>query len=599
MSDFIYSTTCRITGELACHIESIYHSVKPSVTEYHGAWGALAVSHNLYNGFQPLETDNHVVVVVGGPILCFQDNNFLTGDDTQEGTRAIFQRWINGDIKWDEDLNGPFVVLIVDKRNSDVFCITDLLMFIPVYKFEQDSVLILGTHIDSLADVSGQISEIDPVSVVDFILHDVVTYPYTVYSRICQCHPGAVHIFSTVLQDGCTHCKREIYWLPEEKNSFKNISEAGSALRRGLDDYVTSVTSCMTYVAQFISAGEDSRALAGLLPKHLKRDAFVFVDKQNRESRIAKEVAHVYRLNFYPKYRSKTHYLDILAEAADLIGTGHQYTHAHTLRFHDCCRLNKYDAVFGGLSSDALLKASYSNKTSKRYRLPFIPQLFLTGETRSQKIFNPLFKAGIMDEINRRRLKQLRKVQQFRPKTAHEWFVLWPATMRASSPNLYCNRRLFRSYEPFMANPVVKISAAAPTSWKLNRRLFHKAVRSYLVPSKWILHPEDHFPYFPWWANGIVQFVIRVGRGMKKRVGLIESRGNQGPWGDWSYIFNSKNWQDAINQNKEGFKVIKNCFVENDVNIVFACKQLNDVQKVNLLQVLYSLGKKLENKTDR
>ena len=441
MSDFIFSSTSKLPGELTNYIKSIYHSDPPDVQEYHSTWGSLGVSRNLYHGLQPLETEEHIFVVVGGPVLCFRDNNFLKGSEPLEGTRAIYERWLSGKMQWDEDLSGPFTVLIVDKKKTEVICITDLLMFIPVYQYNKNGSLMLGTHVDALANSTGQTLELDLVSLADFILNDAVTFPHTVYKNIDQCHPAAVHQYK--LKEGEIRPKSPaIFWVPQETNYFDNIKEAARTLREGVEDYVYRVTDGMTQVAHFISAGEDSRVISGIIPRYLSRDAYIFLDSMNREGRIAGKVARAYGANFRPEYRDDTFYLDILPEASDLIGSGHQYHHAHTLTLHKTCGLTNYSAVFGGYLSDNLLKALFTRKIRGQWRFPFLPQFFIPGENRSKPQKSPIFNNDVLKEIDSRRKLHLAYIKKFRKETVHEWF-LWP-NMRPGAPNFDCNRRLFR-----------------------------------------------------------------------------------------------------------------------------------------------------------
>jgi hypothetical protein len=130
MSDFIYSSIPCPEGRLAERLRSIYPDDPPGVDEFHGGWGSLGVSRNLYGGFGPLETETHLAAVVGGPVLGFRDNSFLTGDDPRAGTRAVFERWRAGELRWERDLSGPFVVLVVDKAAGRVSFATDLMLFI-------------------------------------------------------------------------------------------------------------------------------------------------------------------------------------------------------------------------------------------------------------------------------------------------------------------------------------------------------------------------------------------------------------------------------------------------------------------------------------
>ncbi|WP_216594793.1 hypothetical protein [Halomonas sp. PR-M31] len=360
--------------------------------EFHGAWGSLAVSKSHYNGYDPLSNERYICVVIGGPVLYFRDNRFFSVDNSDAGTRAIFDRWLSGNMNWSEDLSGPFVVLIINKTSRNVFFVTDLMMFIPVYQYQNTQGVAIGTHIDGLAKACGQQDQFDEVSLADFILHEVVTYPYTAYKTIRQGHPAAKHWYCIdqnlqALQGQAP----ESYWLPEENGSYQDLNEAANILRDGVVGYVERVTESMNHVAQFTSAGEDSRALSGIIPQRLKRDAFIFLDHMNREGKIAEKVAAAYGANFKPAFRSKVHYISILPEASSLVGSGHQYVHAHALGFDRSCHLDDYNAVFGGYLADSLIKAQYARKPKVMRRFGFLPQVGLEGESRSRKVTSPLF----------------------------------------------------------------------------------------------------------------------------------------------------------------------------------------------------------------
>ena len=589
MSDFIYSSDPKLDGILGSFIQSIYQTDPPPTFEFHGLWGSLAVSRNLYNGFQPLETDTNIIVMIGGPVLCYQENSFLTGDDPQFGTRSVYQRWQQQKMRWDEDLSGPFVVLIIDKVNGNVWCITDLMMFIPVYQYHHDQKFLLGTHVDALALAADCSKEFDPVSMVDFILHGAVTHPHTFYQKIRQSLPAAIHTHHKTNREGLCVDKPEQYWVPKETIGYQNINDAAVALREGLTNHLSSITSSMSHVAQFISGGEDSRALAGLLPQTLKRDAFIFLDNMNREGKIAQAIAETYGENYFVQMRKSTHYLDILPEAADLIGSGHQYIHSHSLGFHKICNLDSYPAVFGGYSSDTFIKAYFARRPRGHHRFPFLPEVVLPGETRSKKVNHPCFKMDLLSEISSRRLCHLRNVKEVRQHTNHEWFMLWPSTMRPAIPNIYCNRRLFRSYEVFLSKDVVKLCAAVPTRWKLNRRLFYKTMRPFYGPSRWISHSDGRFPYLPWWANMPVQFTVLSGRKMSKQFGAIQ--GDQGPWANWNQVTREEAWSSLFNKQEKWLDIIKGNLMVTGLGDLSSENRMNTRTKLNLLQTAYFLCK--------
>ncbi|MDT0687077.1 hypothetical protein [Autumnicola psychrophila] len=183
MSDFIFSRKVFPKKLLTQEIFKIYSGEEIQVEEFHGKWGSLAVSRNLYNGFQPLETNDHIFVVLGGPVLCFANNSFLT---EKNGTEKIYNRWRNGEVQCDKDLSGPFAIFIINKSRSELLCVTDLLSFIPLYVFQDKKDLFIASHVDILACSAGRENNFDAVSQADFILNGVVTFPFSMYTEIWQ-----------------------------------------------------------------------------------------------------------------------------------------------------------------------------------------------------------------------------------------------------------------------------------------------------------------------------------------------------------------------------------------------------------------------------
>lgn len=584
MSDYIFSSRPQPASLLANKITSIYKESAPKVFEYHGDWGSLAVSQQHYNGFLPFENSQHICVVLGAPVFYFSDNDFLLSENSHTATEKIYQRWVvEQQMRWDEDLSGPFTILLIDKNLKEVSVVTDLMTFIPVYTYQQDNQVWLGSHVDALAKACGEQKSLDDVSLADFILNDVVTFPFTVYKNIKQLKPGTTYQWQA---NKCSPTELT-YWLPKEDFNFKDIDQAATQLRSGIQRYVNTVTENMPQLAQFISAGEDSRSLSGMLPQEKTRNAYIFLDHMNREGVIAKKVADIYQADFTAGYRSKTHYLDILPEAGSLVGAGHQYTHAHSLGFDKKYKLAEYSAVFGGYLSDSLLKGEFVPKLRGIGRIPFLP----TFEVNRTPVGKQLRKqagrvdAVILKNIEERQNQHFEFIKKIRPTTTNEWFVLYPASMRVAIPNYYSTRRLFKSYEPFLSHESVKVAASVPTSWKLNRRLFNRAMKPFLKPSKWVLHGDGRLPYFSFIINIPIQFVIWTPRYIARKSGIIKS--NQGPWGDWGNVFSSEQWDSQLQELSQQHQLT---FFTGDMLELARSNQLNSSQKTNLMQVLNFLN---------
>lgn len=78
----------------------------------------MAASRNTYRGFDPIENEQHVCVVIGGPVLMFRDNAFLNSKDSSVGTEAILQRYLDGKLVFHADLNGPFIFVRSFEKTS-------------------------------------------------------------------------------------------------------------------------------------------------------------------------------------------------------------------------------------------------------------------------------------------------------------------------------------------------------------------------------------------------------------------------------------------------------------------------------------------------
>jgi hypothetical protein len=157
-------------------------------------------------------------------------------------------------------------------------------------------------------------------------------------------------------------------------------------------------------------------------------------------------------------------------------------------------------------------------------------------------------------------------------------------------PHFNGNRRLFRSYEPFMSSVVIKSSSESPQSWKLNRLLFQKMAKPLLQKSKHLAHADGWLPYYPWYINFFVYGPVWFWRYMGYKFKFIT--GNQGPWNDWDLSLKSQAWDSATKAFSENSSIPKHTF-NMPIAELFGGGSLSAKQKVNLLQALYQTTKRV------
>jgi hypothetical protein len=577
MSDFLYSKKPQPPGRLAGEIRKIYHEDPPEIIEFHGTWGSLAASKGHYFGFDPVETEEFICVILGGPVLMFADNLFIGGSDRQAGTNMILKCWSScTGIRWDEDVSGPFAALKVEKKACRLDLVTDLMSFIPI--FEARNYEFVGTHVDCVAGAAGLLGEKDEISMADFVLNGTVTYPHTIYQNVQQLQPG-----TTFTRIAGAKFSKSIYWQPIEEDRFEDVVAAASFLADGLTSYIAQITSGLEKTALFLSGGEDSRTVLGMIPQNCKRDAFIFLDQMNREGRVAHAAAQVYDAQFTFIKRDEHRYLDVLPACADLVGAGSQYSHVHSYGLAKSAELASYRAVFGGFLSDTFLKGLYIPRFSlERFGLFYhIPRASFPNRNHQANLISVKYQNKVHERI------QERSADLKNSNLSHalpEWARIYPISMHSDTPHFFGQRRLFAIYEPFTSHSVVTALGAIPAAWKLNRVLFQKMAKPFLAKSRYLLHANGWLPYFPWTVNLLIRPLVSVKRRLDQL--LFIDRGNQGPWNDWSKLKARPEWWAFAEKCLIDAKVPPGLFVK-------SLSEFSDEEKreifmnVNAVQLLY------------
>ena len=585
MCDFIYTKKKESSSKLKECFNRVYEEeVELSVFSSENC--TLAFSENIYNGFKSYKVDNYICVVIGGPVLKFRTNTFISKKNSNEGTKSIFDRWIKDDnIKWDKDLDGPFVVLLFDTQAGSLKLITDMLSFIPVYQNISDSHTVVCTHINIIDFLYP--GSVDQVSVADFVMNNVVTFPYTIIEGVVQIFPASEH--NWCLKGEGIKYNYQNYWLPVEVSSAEkdNISALAKRLQNGLKNYMDRVLEAKPKVGILMSGGEDSRSVVGMMPKNYPKEGFIYSETENNEVNIARRVAELNNVNFKVGFLMKNHFARTMESCSNLIGVGADCANVHSFGFHKKLNFNKYDAVFGGFLADTFLKNLWAAKLQQKNKaMLFVTNDLLLNVKNYVNCEHSQINNGFIEKVNKRRMMHWNAISKFRPNTTQEWMGIWPISMQRDVPNIYGNRRIFRNYEPFTSSEVIKVGSIASQEIKKNKVLFQKAMKPYLKNTKWIEHDQGYLPYFSYQINRILFIPIL-------KVVFRIMRNHRNTLANWPEVFRREDIKFKEKKylpilHKYCFELFKEC---TKLKLIDNTK-FNDFQKRNLLQLCYFLTTK-------
>lgn len=526
MSDFLFSTRRRPPAELKRILERWVGPVAGAYTETTAEWGTLAVARAPHHPDPAWEEARSVSVVVGEPMA--RVDPLLAGPALETARREVVHHLLldGGAEGWDERLDGPFAAIVLDDETRGGMIATDLFAWIPLFAAEvrdPEPRLVIGTHVDAVAEAARLRGEIDPVSAVELMGYFTLSHPHTLYPGVTQVAPGSTRRFST---EGWTTPERP-YWRPVERNPFASIDEAADALRAALVEDVRLAVDVHARVGMLLSGGEDSRAVLGAVPP-VEVQGFIYTEADNREVRSARRVAWAYGADLRWEPRPPMHDLAHFETVAAMVGTQNEFIDVHGYGLAEQMGIDELPVVLGGFSSDALLKADNVTGASRRR--------VLRGESPGIRPAEPPPLPGVRPELLRaaadRRDAFRRRLAEMRPESAEEWSFIYPFTLRKYAAGFHGNRRLFRSHEPFQSNGVVRIAAAVPQAWKVERRLFHRAMRPLLAPSWWVPHSRNRLPYFPAPVNAVARPLLGLARDVRAlATGTMGA--NQESWPVW------------------------------------------------------------------
>lgn len=254
-----------------------------------------------------VDRENDVMLLLHGEIYSTKDNR----------AESLLKQFIKRGINFSRDINGSFVVLLIDKRNDTVAVVTDRINTRKVFcsRYKEGIWLSTSLYLHPTADV-----DLDPIGIACYLANGVVHNNRTLFDGISTLERASVHVLT---QDGFQGTR---YWSYEFTNSDPDINE--KELRAELSELLVESVKIRLNgnpkVFLSLSAGYDSAGILGILGSKLKVknvNCFSYAHgepKFNSDEYIAEKMASHLGYDFKVVQSYKGNIIDVLDHNARL-----------------------------------------------------------------------------------------------------------------------------------------------------------------------------------------------------------------------------------------------------------------------------------------
>lgn len=389
---------------------------------------------------------------------------------------AIGAAWRAGKMLPIAQIDGPFLLIAVDREAKATALATDRFGMCPVYVRVEGETLNFATDIDALAACPGSAPELDPQALYDYLFFHCIQSPRTIYRGIRKLEPAECLSWKARKVETTT------YWLPSfavEGTPLPGESALVDALKDAVESRVIPGTG------SFLSGGLDSSSVAGMLSKVAGRaDTFTigFDAKEFDESGFARIVAEHFDTQHREYFVAPADVLDALPRIA--AHYGEPFGNSSVVPTYLCARFAQENGIrllLAGDGGDELFAGNTRYMAQDVFelygRLPVLVRTFLEGSYKYFPLLERLPVAGKGARYIKQarmglpdRLQSYNFLHRFDPETVFEpeWLCqcdteapweLWRQRYDALADTSTLQRMLYLDWKFTLAgNDLVKVS---------------------------------------------------------------------------------------------------------------------------------------------
>jgi asparagine synthase (glutamine-hydrolysing) len=381
-----------------------------------------------------------------------------------------------------ESLSGNFAILVFDRARKKFFVVTDRWGLFPAFRFAHGSALAFGSHADSLADAVGESNNWDETSFAEFILTCRLMAPNTYYAKI-----KALSMASTVTIDcageGFREEARQYFQIAHQPWGDNKVEVLAEEFAAAFKKAVTKRTlPLLGRSAVALSGGLDSRTVLCSAANREDLVTFTCYDEENREFRIAREIAEAVGAKFIPLKRPFDYYGENAALGIKISGAMGCIASNHFLGFRSQLNELGIDNLLTGCYCDYVYKGLAVNKRYARwtehesvgtfkfnYYGPHYPSDTPLARSLQQRL-DQIFPAELRRYDSEQRVLQVEKIRMF------------PLSYEEDLAERTIPQRVMGWCPPIGENDLMDVHLKMSGAMRLNRDLFVQMVKKVCGP---------------------------------------------------------------------------------------------------------------------
>lgn len=430
-----------------------------------------------------------------------------------------------------KQLNGSFSLAIYDFGKQEFWLVTDRFCSRPIfYSVTADGSIYFGSKLASVLASPKVSRELNESSVFELLSLQMILGSKTIYKHIHVIPPATVLHFT----DGQLSLRKywQLRYRPIERSEKFYITTLAQTLKRA----VKLRTETNSRYGLLLSGGSDSRTVLAATTKDTQ--AFTVRETENREVRLARQVARTKGCKHIIIQRPADHYIRIIDKAVELSDCLNASVHAHFINLFDQIR-KESDIILHGFYLDNFRGYTYPFRCLKilgmkihtkfhvdsyLYGLPddkflqaflddgrFVNQLLMHSPER---VFTPVYAARFSEQI-RQSIKEVVKDARERgatPSDVWDHILCWHSPSEVRS---YLHLSHIRAFMPertiMFDNALFDLYLKLPIRFKKNRKMYWSAMKKLNKQMALIPNARTRFsPQPPFLIESILRWLVIV-----------------------------------------------------------------------------------------